>query len=310
MAQQVITAGIDAGKLTLEIFIRPLGLRLEVPRDPAALDAVAQQLIEHQVAVVAIEASGGYERLVIERLTLAGLQVVRLNPLHVRRFAQAGGRRAKNDRIDAEVIAHYAATFPEEGGTLRDPDRDALAEHLLVRAQTLDMATACANQLQHLRDRKLAAALRRRLASLKQSLLALDRRIAGLIAAQPRHRALAMQLRSAAGVGPVVAATLIALLPELGSLTRRQIASLVGLAPYDDDSGRRQGRRAIAGGRKHVRKALYMAALVAIRRSPTIAAFAKRLHGKKPKVIIVACMRKLLVILNAMVRDQTTWRQA
>jgi transposase len=310
MAQRVVTVGIDVSKPRLDVFVRPLGISFSVARDEAGLDELVERLAGYEIAAAAVEASGGYERQVLRRLSAAGLSAVRLNPLQVRRFAQAKGRRAKNDRIDAEVIAHYAATFPDEGSVATDAALETLAEHLLFRSQTLEAITAGSNQLEHLRDRKLRATLSRRLAALRQCLHRLDRRIAELLAKQPKHRRLADQLRSVPGVGPVLAASLIGLLPELGRLTRRQIASLVGVAPFDHDSGRRRGQRSIDGGRSAVRKILYMAALVAKRRNPAIATFAKRLHGKKPKVIIVACMRKLLVMLNAMVRDQSTWQHA
>lgn len=311
MAQTVITAGLDTSKAQLDIAIRPLGLRFAVARDAAGLDALADRLAEHGVAVVAIEASGGYERVVIERLAAAGFTVLRLNPLQVRRFAEAKGRRAKTDPIDADVIAHYAAVFPD-ARPLRDPALDALAEHLRVRGQTQEAITVATNQLEQLRDPKLRAMLTRRLTTLKQSRGALDRRIAALIAAAPAQRERAALLRSVPGVGPVLAATLLALLPELGRLARRQIASLVGVAPFDDTSGKRQGQRRIAGGRKAVRNVLYMAALTAKRCNPALKAFAQRLQakGKKPKVVLTACMRKLLVILNAMAREQQPWNHA
>jgi transposase len=310
MAQQVVTVGIDVSKPRLDVFVRPLGISFSVERDDAGLDELIERLAGHAITAAAVEASGGYERQVLRRLAAAGLPARRLNPLQVRRFAQAKGRRATNDRIDAEVIAHYAATFPDEGTVADDPALENLAEHLLFRSQTLEAITAGDNQLEHLRDRKLRITLDRRLAALRRCLARLDRRIARLLAGHPAHRHLDELLRAVPGVGPVLAASLIGLLPELGRRTRRQIASLAGVAPFDHDSGRRRGERSIDGGRAAVRKILYMAALVAKRRNPVIAEFAKRLHGKRPKVVIVACMRKLLVILNAMVRDNTTWQHA
>jgi transposase len=310
MAQRVVTVGIDVSKPQLDVFVRPLEVSFSVARDAAGLDELIERLAGYQIAAVAVEASGGYERPVLSRLAAAGLPARRLNPLQVRRFAQAKGRRAKTDRIDAEVIAQYAAIFPDQGRLTNDAARDSLAEHLLFRNQTLEAIIAGNNQLEHLRTPKLRATLNRRLAALRRCLARLDRRIADLLAETPGHRRRAAQLRSAPGVGPILAASLIGLLPELGTLTRRQIASLAGVAPFDHDSGRRRGERSIDGGRAAVRKVLYMAALVAKRRNPVIAAFAKRLQGKKPKVILVACMRKLLVMLNAMVRDHTAWQHA
>jgi transposase len=166
----------------------------------------------------------------------------------------------------------------------------------------------CTNQLEHLKDKALRRATERRRASLDRELAELDKKLAATLAASEHTNDLAQRLRSVPGVGPVLAATLVALLPELGKLTRRKIASLVGVAPFDDDSGQRRGERCIQGGRAKVRRVLFMAAQSAMRHNPVIAAFAKRLAGKKPKVVITACMRKLLVILNAMVRDGTDWR--
>jgi transposase len=181
---------------------------------------------------------------------------------------------------------------------------------LTFRRQLNDWCTDCVNQREHLRDAPLRASVARRLASFRLELAKIDRKLAGLIAANDDWDALARRLRTVPGVGPIVAASLIALLPELGTLSRREIASLVGLAPFDDDSGEHRGERHIKGGRKSVRDALYMAALSARQHNPMIAAFAARLTRKKPKVILVACMRKLLVTLNAMLRDGTDWRLA
>jgi transposase len=293
--------------------LRPGGERLSAARDAAGLAALADWLIEHRVSIVALEASGGYEDEVIERLTAAGLQVARLNPLKVRRFAQAKGRLAKNDRVDAAVIAHYAEVFPDEGfddPDLADPARTALVEHLRLRTFLQEQITGCTNQLEHLRASELRTIVLEQRAALTQRRSALDRSIARLIAAAPRLAALAKRLRSVPGVGPVLTATLIGRLPELGRLDRRRIASLVGVAPFDDDSGGHHGRRHIKGGRAAVRKVLYMAALVAMQHNLVLRAFAQRLTGKETKAIITACMRKLLTILNAIVRDGSTWKPA
>jgi transposase len=314
MAADIVRrGGIDTGKAQLVVELRPGGERLSVARDAAGLAALANWLIEHRVSIVALEASGGYEDEVIERLTAAGLRVARLNPLKVRRFAQAKGRLAKNDRVDAAVIAHYAEVFPDEGfddPDRADPVRTALVEHLRLRTFLQQQITGCTNQLEHLRAPELRTILLEQRAELRQRSRALDRSIARLIAAAPRLAALAKRLRSVPGVGPVLTATLIGHLPELGRLTRRQVASLVGVAPFDDDSGSHHGRRRIKGGRAAVRKVLYMAALVAMQRNPVLRAFAQRLAGKEAKAIITACMRKLLTILNAIVRDGSTWKPA
>lgn len=311
MAQHVRIIGIDTGKQHLVVACPSLGIGLGVTNDRRGHDLLATWCDENNVAVAAIEASGGYERAVIAHLRQAGLRVRHLNPLRVRRFAQARGRFAKNDRVDAETIALYAAAFADDhAAAAQFQDREALREHMLVRTHTLDTIAGLHNQLEHVRHRSLRTLLKTRIATFTRSLKALDQRIADLVLAIPDLAALAARLRSVPGVGPVLAHTLLALLPELGQLTRREVASLVGVAPFDDDSGKRRGRRSIQGGRTAIRTVLYMAALVAKRCNPAIRTFAERLKGKPAKVIITACMRKLLTILNAIARDQATWKHA
>jgi transposase len=308
MAQQVIQAGIDVSKQWLDVALWPKGETLRVARDDAGLAELARWLADRRVMRVGLEASGGYERLVVDHLEAAGFEVVLLNPLRVRRFAEAKGRLAKNDRVDAQTVAQFTAIIADpapSSGRRRDLDR--LVEHLSVRRQLRAWIVDCDNQLEHLRDTALRRQIAARQAGLRGSLARLDRKLDDLVAAVGALDRRGRRMRSVPGVGPVLMHTLLALLPELGTLSRRAIASLVGVAPFDDDSGDRAGERHIAGGRQAVRDALYMAALVAKRHNPVIAAFAKRLAGKKPKVIIVACMRKLLVMLNAMLRDGRDW---
>jgi transposase len=307
MAQIVTTAGIDVSKDRLDADLWPKGTdRCGVAR--TELSVLIAWLQRHQVTRVGLEATGGYERPIAEALEAAGFVVVVLNPWRVRRFAEAKGCLAKNDRVDAAIIAEFTATIAKDRPR-RNPALDRLADYVLVRRQAQTAVSDCVNQLEHLREPELRQLVKERQAHLQGSVARLDKRIAQLVAAQPDWTALAKRLQSVPGVGPVLAHTLIALLPELGRLSRRQIASLVGVAPFDHDSGRRRGRRAIAGGRQAVRSVLDMAAMVAKRCNPTIAAFAKRLGGKKPKVVLVACMRKLIVILNAIVRRQTVWME-
>ncbi len=308
MADMVRLAGIDVSKQTLEVYVMPSGESRTVSYDRPGLDELRRWLLGRGVAIAALEASGGYEREVSEALESAGLVIHRLNPLRVRRFAQLRGRLAKTDRLDARTIAEFARAYPQDRQLPRDPRRDRLAEHLLVRRHTQDAIVDCVNQLEHLRDGRLRRLVAARKAALEKTLDALDRRLAVLIAEHDDLVALAERLRSAPAVGPVLATTLIALLPELGSLTRRQIAALVGVAPFDCSSGRQIGAKSIYAGRVLVRNVLYMAAMVALRRNPAIKAFALRLAAKPGKVRIVACMRKLLVTLNAMVRDGTQWQ--
>lgn len=308
MADMVRLAGIDVSKETLEVYVVPSGDSRTVAYDRRGLRALRRWLLDLGVAVAAVEASGGYEREVSEALEDAGLVMRRLNPLRVRRFAELRGRLAKTDRLDARTIAEFARAYPQERQIERDARRDCLAEHLLVRRHTQDVIVDCINQLEHLRDGRLRRLVMARKATMERALVTLDRRLAQLIAEHDDLAQLNDRLRTVPAVGPVVATTLIALLPELGSLTRRQIAALVGVAPFDCSSGRQIGSKGIQAGRALVRKALYMAAMVACRRNPTIRAFAERLAGKPGKVRLVACMRKLIVTLNAMVRDGAQWQ--
>jgi transposase len=308
MAQQVWCAGIDVGKNSLEIAVwsKP-DATLQVSHDSEGLSRLIAWLRAHDVIRVGVEASGGYERDVIDRLEDAGLAVALLNPRRVRRFADAKGRLAKNDRADARTIGEFTAKMLDADPVRRDRSRDALIEHLTMRRRIIGWIGDCASVLEQLRDAALRKVLQARQRSFERDLAAQDKRIARLIASHPDWAETARRLRTVPGVGPVLAVTLIALLPELGHLSRRAIAALVGVAPFDDDSGRRRGARAIEGGRTVVRNVLYMAALVGKRYNPVLAAFAKRLVGKKPKVIITACMRKLIVTLNAMLRDGRDW---
>jgi len=310
MAQMVKTAGIDVSKPWLDVATWPTREATRVSRDAAGIAALIAWLTEHEVIRVGLEASGGYDRVVTDALQAAGFEVATLNPLRVRRFAEAKGRLAKNDTADARTIAQFTAVMVEAVPPPRQRDLDALAELLTYRRQLKGWSTDCINQLEHLRDGALRRKIERQQASFARELKQIDQKLADLVAEHDDWSVLVRRLRSVPGVGPVVSATLIAVLPELRALSRRAIASLVGLAPFDHDSGGHHGERHIKGGRKLVREVLYMAALSAKTHNPVIAAFAKRLEGKQPKVILTACMRKLLVILNAMLRDGTDCRAA
>jgi transposase len=309
MAQFITAAGIDVSKEWLDIALWPdETATLRVVRDQAGYEKLATWLTEHAVGRVGLEASGGYEIEVMDALQAHGFEVIRFNAHRVRLFAKASGRLAKNDRADATVIAQATAVLTVKQPKSRPRSLDPLVELLNYRRRLSEWVVDCTNQLEHLKDKALRRATERRRASLGGEVTKLDKQLAVMLAASEPTNDLAQRLRGVPGVGPVLSATLVALLPELGTLSRRKIASLVGVAPFDDDSGQRRGERCIQGGRAKVRHVLFMATQNAIRHNPVIAAFAKRLAGKKPKVIITACMRKLLVILNAIVRDSAQWR--
>jgi transposase len=309
MAQIINTAGIDVSKAWLDIALWPEETApLHIDRgQPDCFDILAAWLREHQVRRVGLEASGGYEIEVMDALQARGFEVIRFNAQRIRQFARANGRLAKSDRIDASVIAHATAVLPVKQAKSRPQALDPMVEMLNYRRRLSNWIIDCANQLEHLKDKALRRATERRRAGLEREMMVLDKTLAATLASSQPMIELARGLCSVPGVGPVLTATLVALLPELGKLTRRQIASLVGVAPFDDDSGRRRGERSIQGGRAKVRRVLFMATQSAMRCNPVIAAFATRLAGKPAKVIITACMRKRLVILNAIARDGADW---
>jgi len=308
MTQGEVWVGIDVSKAQLDVCLWPTGETFECTNDRAGRARLVRRLRKLGPAAIGLEASGGYERAVLSALLDAGLPAHRLNALRVRRFAQGCGIMAKNDRIDAGVIARFVATVPQRPA-LSDPKAAALAELVTARRQLTGELTRCTNQAEHASQAVLRRLATRRAARIKADILLLDKTIAEAVAADGRMARRNALLRSVPGVGPVLAHSLLALMPELGSLTGRQAAALVGVAPFDCESGTFKGQRRILGGRKPLRDAAYMAALVAGQHNTVMAAFRQRLAaaGKKPKVILVAIMRKLVVTLNAMIRDNQPW---
>lgn len=306
MAQIAPSVGIDVSKDRLDVAVHPSGEHFSVPNEAAGWRELIGRLKPIGARAIGIEASGGYERGVIGALLKASLPVRSVNAWKLRQFAKAAGLLAKNDRLDARAIAWFVATLPCRE-VRYDPALDSLAELVNVRRQIVDDKLRLGNQLEHLRDTALLRLQARRIRQLERDLAQLDQRIAQAISATPALAERYKLLCSIPGVGPVVAATLIALLPELGSL--RPIGALVGVVPYDFDSGKMKGLRCIFGGRAPVRRVLFMAAQAAAMWNPILKAFKQRLlaAGKKPKVAIIAVMRKLLITLNAMVRDNAPW---
>ena len=301
--------GIDVSKARLDVHVRPTGETFVVARDDEGLAALVARLEGLQPRLIVLEATGGLQLRASALLAAAGLPVAVVNPRQVRDFARAMGRLAKTDALDAEAIARFAEAVQPEPRPLPDAETERLAGLIARRRQIVEMMTAEKNRRHQVSSPKLRASLDAHLEWLRKELERIDEDLDGAVRASPIWRAKEELLKSVPGIGDVVSRTLIAELPELGRLNRREIAALVGLAPFNRDSGSLRGRRTIWGGRAALRATLYMAALTAIRHNPAIAAFNARLRaaGKPPKLAITACMRKLLVILNAMVRDQKPW---
>ena len=304
--------GIDIAKHHLDVHFRPQGRNLRLTYDRAGLARLLGELGLVDQPLIVLEATGGLERAAARALRDIGHKVAVANPRQVRDFARATGLLAKTDRLDATVLARYAEAIRPEPRAARDRAGEALADLLARRRQIVAMTTAENNRLGACREARTARRIKVHLRWLEKELAMFDETLRDAIDAHPSWHALARRLQAVPGIGQTTARSLIANLPELGQLDRRQIAALVGVAPLARDSGRMRGKRSVWGGRAELRAALYMAALVASRHNPVIAPFYKRLiaNGKKPKVAIVACMRKMLCMLNAMVRDNAEWRGA
>lgn len=300
--------GIDVSKDKLDIAVRPSGEIFSTSRDAAGLDALIARLVPLAPVVVAVEATGGFETIAAASLAAAGLPVVVVNPAQVRCFAQALGKRAKTDPADAAVIAHFAEATKPDIRPLPDEAAQLLSDLVARRRQIIQMIVA--ERQRQLAAKHLQKSIARLLKALEKELSSLDQDIDDAVRGSPAWREKEDLLASVPGVGPVIARTLIAELPELGQLGRKRIAALAGLAPWTRQSGRWKGKSFIGGGRSSVRAALFMGALVAARYNPGLAAFKQRLidAGKPKLVAIIAVARKLLTILNAVLRDKKPWR--
>lgn len=308
-APGAVFVGIDVSQARLDLATRPEGRAWSVANAAAGHAALATELGALRPALIVLEATGGLEVPLLAALGAAGLPVVAINPRQARDFAKATGRLAKTDALDAAVLAHFAEAVRPAVRPLPDAATRELEALLTRRRQLVEMRTAEANRRRAAGSRQVREQIGAHLAWLDRELAALDRELRDRVRASPLWRERERLLRSVPGVGPVLSATLLAALPELGRLDRKELAALVGVAPLNRDSGTRRGRRGTWGGRGAVRAVLYMAALVATRRNPAIAALYARLlvAGKSKKVALVACMHKLLRILNALLRRQTPW---
>lgn len=303
--------GIDVAKATLDVAVEPSREIWAVTNDAAGIEEVISRLVRLAPTLIVLEATGGFEAAVTAALASVGLPIIVVNPRQVRDFAKALGQLAKTDTIDARTLACFAERVRPAPRPLPTEAAQVLDALLTRRRQLVEMLTAETNRLGLARN-PVRRDITQHIRWLKRRLHDVDAELRTSIQASPVWRAQDNLLQSVPGVGPVLSLTLLAELPELGRLTRREIAALVGVAPLNRDSGELHGRRLVWGGRASVRAVLYMATLAATRANPVIRAFFQRLRaaGKPAKVALTACMRKLLTILNAMVRHHTHWRVA
>lgn len=309
--QPQIFIGIDVSKDTLEIAILGGESSKQIQNSAKAVTKLADHLVELEPELIVLEASGGYEMLALSALGQAGLPVALINPTRSRNFAKSTGKFAKTDRIDAQMLAHYAQAIRPEPRRVTTEQDEHLAALLTRRKQLVSIVTAEKNRLHSARP-QVRDRITRHLAWLQTELDDLHNEVEDLLANNQEWQRNKELLESVPGVGTVTSFTLLAHLPELGLLDRKEIAALVGVAPMSHDSGKYHGKRYVQGGRPAVRSALYMAALSATRYNPIIRNFYQSLldRDKQKKVALVACMRKLLVMMNAMVRDQKSWKYA
>ena len=308
MKEVALFVGIDVSQDRLDLAVRPTGETRQVVHDPAGTGAMTEYLKKLGPQLVVVEATGGLETAVAVELAAEGLPVVVANPRKVRAFARATGQLAKTDALDARVLAQYGETLRPQPRALPDAATRELRALVVRRRQLVEMITAEGNRRRRA-TRRVRHRVEEHIKWLKENLAELDRDLEDTIRSSPVWKDQNRLLRSVPGVGPVLSLTLLSGLPELGALNRGEVAALVGVAPFNQDSGSFRGKRRVWGGRGQVRAALYMAALVATRCNPALKEFYQRLcqAGKPKKVALTACMRKLLTILNAMVRDHRPW---
>jgi transposase len=308
MTEKVQYVGVDVAKAHLDVALHE-GEQWRESNDEAGLGRLVPRLKALGPSLTVMEASGGYEAGLAAALSASGLAVAVVNPRQVRDFAKAVGRLAKTDSIDARVLAHFAQAVQPEARPIPDEKTREFEALVNRRRQIVEMIVAEKNRLGACRQKRLRKGIEEHIEWLERQLRLSDRDIEGAVRNSPLWRESENLVRSVPGIGRVTALTLLAHLPELGQLTRKQIASLAGLAPFNRDSGGFQGERRIWGGRREIRPVLYMAAMSAVRRNAAIRAFYARLlsHGKPKKVALTACMRKLLSILNAICRTRSPW---
>jgi len=305
---EAVNVGIDVSKATLDVAVGVAGDFWQVKNNPKGIKTLVERLEAVRPALVVLESTGGYEKRAANALYVSGLPVAIVNPGRVREFAKSIGQLAKTDKIDARLLAFFAERVKPALSRIPDEDEQHLTGLVRRRRQLLEMRTAETNRLDTTHP-ALEAQLRSHIDWLTAKIEALNQEIDDFINQNPLYAQKDAVFQSVPGVGTVLARTLIAEVPELGHFNRKKIAALIGVAPINRDSGSKRGKRSIRGGRANVRSVLYMATLSAIRHNPVIRAFYQRLleNGKEKMVAVVACMRKLLVILNAMSRNMQPW---
>ena len=309
MNQELSFIGIDVAKASLDIAIRPTDQQWQADYTEKGIQALVEQISELNPALVLLEASGGLEVPMVAALAVANLPVVVVNPRQVRDFARATGKLAKTDVLDAHVLAHFAEAIRPASRSIPDSETQALNALVVRRNQVISMLVAEKNRL-HTSRPPVSQRIQLHIDWLKHEMDDIDQGLKKMLHDSPVWREKENLLRTVPGVGPQLAVSILAYLPEIGTLNRKRIAALVGVAPFNRDSGTLSGKRTVWGGRSRIRAALYMAALVASRYNPIISAFYQRLlaAGKAKKVALTACMRKLLVILNAMLKHHSSWQ--
>lgn len=309
MEQQKQWVGIDVSKASLDVYLRPSGKQFQFNNQANGISELIRQLQGFPVEQVILEASGGLELEAAQALQQQGYAISIINPRQGRDFAKASGKLAKTDRIDAAVLAHFGEAMRPGITVLASANEQGLQEAVTRRRQLVEMLTAEKNRQSSLRG-KMRQSVEEHLKWLEERIRELDREIEELSQSQAEWRSRITILKSVPGIGNVIATTLVAALPELGQVSDKRISALVGVAPFNRDSGKYRGARTIWGGRSSVRAVLYMGTLVAVQHNPVLKAFYARLlaQGKAKKVALTACMHKLLRILNAMIRDGKTWQ--
>jgi len=307
--QTPVNVGVDVGKANLDIALHPSGQFYTIPNTEAHIRRFVRILKNYEIERIVVEASGRHEHALVQACDKTDLPIIVVNPISVRRYAQAIGVLAKTDRIDAQVIAQYAATLKPEFKPIPDKTSQKIKDLLIRRSQLLEMSTMEKNRLQIL-PKSLHRSIKSLLRMLQSQIETVTRQIEHEVAKVDQWRTKMEIMTSVPGVGKVLAYTFLSELPELGSLNRKEIAALVGVAPINRDSGKLNGKRRIRGGRHRVRTVMFMAMLSSIQCNPVFKRFYERLkaQGKSPKVALIACMRKMIVVLNTMIKNQESWR--